>query len=263
MKNRRWLLTVTCFQLLTLSAFAGDYVVSGTVIRRPDCKSGFGLDFYVPPEGGMLPQCLAKTKKTKDIDLEALVGQKIKIRMAYGKKDGAKNGNAFLMVSLNPNAPDGTSYNSFSDRISNGVAALGSAAGMAGGPAPDTSIGAVQSPPVAVEPNRDSSSSSTSYATGVNGCITTFFDRSYYNFYSYRNGCGEKVNILFLTQDGHGGSMDLGPGAHGATGDTPENVKKIGPYEFYACPYHFVAVDGNGQRFTRPITLFKCAKAGY
>ena len=244
--------------LLNVSARASSYVLEGEVRSISNCKSGFA--FIPPPDNpiGEISRCILPTKK---ISLETLAGQTIKIRASN------RAGGNLVIEEYMPKQAVGTTKKGFSDHVISAAGAVGSTAdAMQGNPSVGTSEQSANPVQVVPPPAKQSPSaipSSDSYATGVNSCVRGFFDPAYYNFYSYQNDCGQKINILFLTPGGNGGSMDLESGTHGATGDTPKDLEKLGPFEFYACPYHFVAVDANGQRFNRPVAMFKCAKAGY
>ena len=106
--------------------------------------------------------------------------------------------------------------------------------------------------------SRDASFSALQgYAGALEYCARPFFDPDHYDIYSYENTCSQPITIHFVDQVGHGGSMDLQPGAKGGTGDSRE-VMSSRTYQAYVCPLGFVAVDFSDKYVTRPYVAYRC-----
>lgn len=71
----------------------------------------------------------------------------------------------------------------------------------------------------------------------LNGCIGTLYDPNHYNWYSYRNNCGQALYLRFCSQNNPStcGALTLASGATGSTGETQTEVNALGEYVVAAC----------------------------
>jgi hypothetical protein len=241
---------IFAFFLFAAASYARaiSYVYNTLVIQDLNCKSGISLKIIESEDGSGETRCFLPNKKLR---LYPLLGQTVKMRVEYGHL-------VFKVKEINPSAAVGTKEQSFGDAVGNVMVSAGQAANAANGIQPPTDAEAQQSSGTVA-----TSSSEPGYRAGVNNCVTGVSDPDNSNFYTLRNSGNERINVRFLAQTGSGGSADIDPGAKISTGDTPYLMQRHGPYEFYACQYHFVAVDTNGRWFSQRVSEYKCKTAGY
>ena len=212
------------------------YVGQVTIVADANCPTGFAATFN---EG---PLCIANGSLHLK-DLHKYVGKNIKIGYQTHQSD---RGVIFVdLWKINPKQAVGTTYEF---RI--------------GLPGLDDWT---YTPPVlgtAVAEAAPSSSPETGegYVNGLEGCVTSqYITENTVKMFSYRNNCGQKINLRFVAIDGAGGSLELLPGQTAGTGDEPSKmVHRV--YSSYACPAGYVAVDQNGGWFTLPVVRFRCKR---
>lgn len=103
------------------------------------------------------------------------------------------------------------------------------------------------------------------YVPGLAGsCVSNFWDSSNYGWMSFRNNCGQAIHLTIVAFNGtgpfgHGGAMDIAPGASANIGQSPAEVGSAGGgYSTYPCPAGYVAVDANGRTIDSANEQFNC-----
>ena len=84
-----------------------------------------------------------------------------------------------------------------------------------------------------------------------NSCIQQFYDRDMYNWLSFRNTCGNALNVTYRWNNGTaGGAVRLQPGDKESIGYTSEQVHSKGGATLAVCRLGWIPVDGNNQYWT-------------
>ncbi len=101
----------------------------------------------------------------------------------------------------------------------------------------------------------------------LGGCVSSFFDPSFYNWEAYRNSCSVPVELLFFMTNGASRSCQaaLRTGAYSIKANGVANgpnsktdVANCGPEYLYVCPANYTPVDSAGNRVNNANTSYWC-----
>lgn len=114
-----------------------------------------------------------------------------------------------------------------------------------------------QHPPSTAPAYSDSLDKPEKYAEGVNACLSKSMGKDGTIF---RNNCGYRVNLVWVTVSGTRGSITLGAGDSGDGSMTNTSGAAKGQYSVYACPLFTRPVDPNDNEITRAASFYRCLR---
>ena len=72
----------------------------------------------------------------------------------------------------------------------------------------------------------------------LNGCVRSFYDPDFYNWFAFENSCGDAITIVFGKRGGHRrveGAMTIGPGRKDNIGRNRSEIAEWAGVEWYVC----------------------------